>query len=30
VCDVVIDHAGIHEASPLAPVIDMAQHRKAG
>ena len=30
VCDVVIDHAGVHEASPLAPVIDMAQHRKAG
>ena len=30
VCDVVIDHTGMREASPLAPVIDIAQHRKAG
>jgi hypothetical protein len=30
VCDVVIDHTGVREASQVAPVIDIAQHRKAG
>jgi len=30
VCDVVIDYAGAHNVSALAPVIDISQHRKAG
>ena len=30
VCDVIIDHTGAREVSPIAPVIDIARHRKAG
>ncbi len=30
VCDVVIDHSGLREVSPVASVIDIATHRKAG
>ena len=30
VCEVLIDHSGAHGVCSLAPVIDMAEHRKAG
>lgn len=29
-CDVVIDHGGLRTATRMAPVIDLAHHRKAG